>query len=79
MKKTFSGSRTGFDRDADSAMIWILDTNIQSFFDEIDHDWMLKSLTHRVAEKRLLGLVDKWLKAGVIKQGCRITPIKRLP
>jgi retron-type reverse transcriptase len=34
---------------------WILDTDIRSFFDEIDHGWMLKFLEHRIADRRLLG------------------------
>lgn len=58
---------------------WILDADIQSFFDEIDHDWMLKFLKHRVADKRLLRLICKWLKAGVIEQGCRIAANKGTP
>lgn len=45
---------------------WILDANITSFFDEIDHEWMLMFLGHRIADRRLLGLICKWLQAGVI-------------
>lgn len=44
---------------------WVLDADIQSFFDEIDHDWLLKFLEHRVADKRLLRLICKWLKAEI--------------
>jgi len=58
---------------------WILDADIQSFFDEIDHDWMLKFLRHRIADKRLLRLICKWLKAGVIEQGCRVAATKGTP
>src|SRR5690625_7409636 len=47
----------------------ILDADIQSFFDEIDHDWMLKFLKHRIADRRMLRLICKWLKAGVIEHG----------
>src|SRR5476649_1876693 len=36
---------------------WILDSDIRSFFDEIDHGWMLKFLEHRIADRRLLGLI----------------------
>src|SRR5690625_7863800 len=39
---------------------WILDADIQSFFDEIDHDWMLKFLKHRIADRRMLRLICKW-------------------
>ncbi len=48
---------------------WILDADIAAFFDEIDHDWMLKFLEHRIADQRLLRLIRKWLKAGVIEDG----------
>lgn len=58
---------------------WILDADIQSFFDEIDHDWMLKFLKHRIADKRLLRLICKWLKAGVIEDGCRMAAHKGTP
>lgn len=51
---------------------WILDADISAFFDTIDHDWMLKFLEHRIADKRVLRLIKKWLKAGVIEDGKRI-------
>ena len=40
-----------------------------SFFDDIDHDWMLRFLEHRIADRRILRLIRKWLKAGVIEDG----------
>ena len=58
---------------------WILDTDISSFFDEIDHDWVLKFLEHRIANRRLLRLIRKWLKAGVIEDGCRVAALKGTP
>lgn len=58
---------------------WILDGDIQSFFDELDHDWMLKFLEHRVADKRILSLIRKWLKAGVVENGCRIPAERGTP
>jgi len=48
---------------------WILDADIQGFFDNIDHQWMMKFLEHRIADKRILRLIHKWLKAGVSDQG----------
>jgi retron-type reverse transcriptase len=48
---------------------WILDADISSFFDEIDHVWMLKFLEHRIADRRMLGLIRKWLKAGLWRTG----------
>ena len=51
---------------------WILDADIQAFFDSIDHTWMLRFLEHRIADQRLLRLIRKWLKVGVIEEGRRI-------
>ena len=48
---------------------WVLDADIRGFFDAIDHGWMLKFLEHRIADKRVLRLIRKWLKAGVIENG----------
>lgn len=58
---------------------WILDADIQAFFDEIDHDWMIKFLEHRIADQRMLRLISKWLKAGVIEDGCRVPAQKGTP
>lgn len=58
---------------------WILDADIAAFFDEIDHDWMLKFLAHRIADQRMLRLIRKWLKAGVIEDGCRVAATKGTP
>lgn len=48
---------------------WVLDADIRSIFDTIDHGWLLKFLEHRIADRRLLRLIQKWLKAGVMEQG----------
>lgn len=48
---------------------WVLDADIQSFFDTIDHDWMMRFLEHRIADRRLLRLIRKWLTAGVVEDG----------
>ena len=59
---------------------WILDADIAAFFDEIDHDWMLKFLAHRIADQRMLRLIRKWLKAGVIEEsGRRVEATKGTP
>jgi group II intron reverse transcriptase/maturase len=50
---------------------WILDADIQAFFDTIDHKWMMRFLEHRIMDRRLLRLIHKWLKAGVIEDGRR--------
>jgi group II intron reverse transcriptase/maturase len=48
---------------------WVLDADIRSFFDTIDHGWMKKFVEHRVADRRLVRLLMKWLKAGVMEEG----------
>ena len=58
---------------------WILDADIEAFFDEIDHDWMLKFLEHRIADKRVIALIRKWLEAGVIEDGRRKAATKGVP
>jgi RNA-directed DNA polymerase len=48
---------------------WVLDADIQQFFDTIDHGWMQKFLEHRIADTRLVRLLMKWLHAGVMEDG----------
>jgi len=48
---------------------WVLDADIRSFFDTIDHGWMKKFLEHRIADRRLVRLLMKWLAAGVMEEG----------
>ena len=48
---------------------WVLDADIRGFFDTIDHGWMVKFLEHRIADRRILRLIRKWLKAGVSEGG----------
>jgi RNA-directed DNA polymerase len=48
---------------------WILDADIRGFFDHLSHEWMMKFVEHRVADKRILRLISKWLKAGVSEEG----------
>jgi RNA-directed DNA polymerase len=51
---------------------WILDVDVRSFFDRLSHEWLLKFLQHRIADRRVLRLIQKWLKAGVLEEGKRI-------
>ena len=51
---------------------WVLDADIQSFFDTVEHGWLLRFLEHRVADRRVLRLIQKWLNAGVLDEGQRI-------
>jgi hypothetical protein len=46
---------------------WVLNADISATFDTIDHAWMMKMLGHRIADKRLLRQIAKWLKAGVLE------------
>jgi RNA-directed DNA polymerase len=48
---------------------WVLDADIRDFFTSLDHRWLGKFLEHRIADKRMLRLVRKWLNAGVIEDG----------
>ena len=48
---------------------WILDADIRGFFDNMSHEWTMKFVQHRVADKRILRLIQKWLKAGVSEDG----------
>ena len=48
---------------------WVLDADIQGFFDAMEHDWLRRFLRHRIADKRLLRLITKWLKVGTIHEG----------
>ena len=48
---------------------WILDADIRGFYDAIDHGWMRKFVEHRIGDKRVLRLIQKWLNAGVIEDG----------
>jgi len=48
---------------------WILDADIKGFFDHVSHEWVMKFLGHRVADKRMLRLIQKWLTSGVSENG----------
>jgi group II intron reverse transcriptase/maturase len=48
---------------------WIIDADIRGFFDNISHEWLLKFLEHRIADRRMLRLLKKWLRAGVSEDG----------
>jgi RNA-directed DNA polymerase len=48
---------------------WILDADIRSFFDTINHEWLIRFVEHRIGDHRIIRLIQKWLKAGVMEQG----------
>jgi RNA-directed DNA polymerase len=48
---------------------WILDADIRSYFDKIDQTWLVRMLEHRIGDGRVIRLVRRWLKAGVLDEG----------
>jgi RNA-directed DNA polymerase len=48
---------------------WVLDADIRGFFDSINHEWLMRFLEHRIADRRILRLIQKWLSAGVVEEG----------
>jgi RNA-directed DNA polymerase len=50
---------------------WVLDADIRSFFDTLKHEWLVKFVEHRVADRRIVRLIQKWLAAGVLEEGQR--------
>ena len=51
---------------------WVLDLDIKGFFDGISHEWLVKFVEHRIADRRVVRLIQKWLNAGVLEDGKRI-------
>jgi RNA-directed DNA polymerase len=50
---------------------WVLDADIRSFFDTLDQRWLVTFVEHRIADRRIVRLVQKWLAAGVLEDGKR--------
>jgi RNA-directed DNA polymerase len=48
---------------------YILDADIRSFFDEISQEWLIRFLEHRIGDRRIIRLIQKWLKAGILEEG----------
>jgi len=51
------------------AVNWILDADIAGFFDAVSHEWLIEFVEHRIGDRRVIRLIRKWLKAGVIEDG----------
>src|SRR6266581_513775 len=51
---------------------WVLDLDIRGFFDALSHEWLVKFVEHRMADRRVVRLIQKWLNAGVLEDGKRI-------
>ena len=52
---------------------YILDADIRSFFDSVSQEWLTRFLNHRIGDPRILRLIQKWLKAGVLEDGVVLT------
>lgn len=48
---------------------WVIDADIKGFFDTLDHEWLIRFIEHRIADKRVLRHIKKWLNAGVLEEG----------
>ena len=48
---------------------WILDADIQNFFGAVSQDWLVRFLKHRIGDKRIIRMIQKWLKAGILEDG----------
>lgn len=51
---------------------WVLDADIRDFFGTINHGWLVKFVEHRIADRRIVRLIQKWLAAGVMEDGRRV-------
>ncbi len=51
---------------------FIVDADIRSFFDEVSQEWLIRFIEHRIGDKRIIALIQKWLKAGILEDG-RVT------
>jgi len=58
---------------------WLLDADIRGYFDSINHGWLVRFLEHRIADKRVLRLIQKWLNAGVLEKGSYTYPDQGTP
>lgn len=58
---------------------WILDADIRGFFDTLDHEWLIKFIEHRIADRRVVRHIRKWLDAGVLEDGTRTRTEEGVP
>jgi group II intron reverse transcriptase/maturase len=58
---------------------WVLDLDIRGFFDSIDHGWLIKFIEHRIGDKRVVRLIQKWLSAGVLEDGKHLRMMEGTP
>jgi len=48
---------------------WVLDLDVRGFFDNVSHEWLVKFVEHRIADRRIIRLIQKWLRTGVTEEG----------
>ena len=48
---------------------WIIDADVRSFFDELSQHWLVRFLDHRIGDRRITRLIQKWLKVGILEDG----------
>jgi RNA-directed DNA polymerase len=58
---------------------WIHDADLQSFFDTISHDWLIRFVEHWIGDRRIIRLLRKWLQAGVLEDGRVIGAVAGAP
>lgn len=51
---------------------WVVDADIKGFFDNLDHDWLMRMLEQRIDDQKFLGLIKKWLEAGILEEDGKI-------
>jgi RNA-directed DNA polymerase len=58
---------------------WILDADISRFFDTLSREWLIRFVEHRIGDRRIIRLIQKWLKAGVLEDGRLIETTEGTP
>ena len=58
---------------------WILDADIRSFFDKLDWHWLIKFIEHRIGDRRIVHLIQKWLRAGALEEDQRVETTEGTP
>jgi RNA-directed DNA polymerase len=64
--KHWMRSRSGIGR---RRINWVLDCDVQSFFDKVSQSWLIRFIEHRIGDRRIIRLIAKWLTAGVLEDG----------
>src|SRR5229473_939888 len=56
-------------KEIQSGREWIVDADLKDFFDKVSHDWVIQFVEHRIGDQRIVRLIQRWLKAGVMEEG----------